>query len=72
MRSVSTTPICHTHVLMYSPYIEKETLKAIWQKSLWACCRGGIRQSQLIGPKALLYMLKYVSKPPSDDPENGR
>jgi hypothetical protein len=58
----------HTHVLMYCPYIEKENLKAIWQK-VSGHVVAGIRQSQLIGPKALLYMLKYVSKPPSDDPE---
>jgi hypothetical protein len=58
----------HTHVLMYSPYVEKEKLKAIWQK-VSGHVVAGIRQSQLTGPKALLYMLKYVSKPPSDDPE---
>ena len=58
----------HTHVLIYSPYIEKEKLKAIWQK-VSGHVVAGIRQSQFIGPKALLYMLKYVSKPPSDDPE---
>jgi hypothetical protein len=42
----------HTHVLMYCPYIEKEKLKAIWQK-VSGHVVAGIRQSQLIGPKAL-------------------
>jgi hypothetical protein len=58
----------HTHVLIYCPYIEKETLKAIWRQ-VSGHVVAGIRQSQLFGSKALLYMLKYVSKPPSDDPE---
>jgi hypothetical protein len=58
----------HAHVLVYGPYIEQERLAATWQEVsgnqvAW------IQQARVRGPKALLHLLKYVSKPPSDKPE---
>jgi hypothetical protein len=57
----------HAHILIYCPYIPQERLSEIWEQVsgnpvVW------INQAKVPGPLALLYMLKYVSKPPSDDP----
>ncbi len=58
----------HAHVLVYGPYIEQDCLAATWREVsgnqvVW------IQQARGRGPKALLHVLKYVSKPPSDKPE---
>jgi hypothetical protein len=58
----------HAHVLVYGPYIEQDRLAATWREVsgnqvAW------IQQARVRGPKALLHLLKYVSKPPSDKPE---
>jgi len=58
----------HAHVLIYCPYIAQERLAAVWQlvsghQVAW------IEQSHVFGPKALLHLLKYVSKPPANDPK---
>jgi hypothetical protein len=57
----------HAHILFYGPYIDQDDLKRMWQKVsgfevVW------IEQAEADGWEALSYMLKYVAKPPSDDP----
>jgi hypothetical protein len=58
----------HAHVLFYGPYIEQRRLAEVWHEVsghqvVW------IKQARTHGRRALLYLLKYVSKPPADDPE---
>ena len=58
----------HAHILAWCPYVEQARLAEVWQsvsghEVVW------ISEERVHGPKALLYMLKYVSKPPSDKPE---
>ena len=58
----------HVHILFYGPYIEQERLAAIWKKVsghqvAW------ISKARVSGARALLHLMKYVSKPPADDPE---
>lgn len=57
----------HAHILIYCPYIEQARMAAVWREVsghqvAW------IEQAHVFGPKALLHLLKYVSKPPADDP----
>jgi hypothetical protein len=56
----------HAHVLFYGPYIDQRELARVWKKTsghqvVW------IAEAHGDGSKALLYMLKYVSKPPTSD-----
>jgi len=58
----------HAHVLFYGPYIEQRRLAEVWHEIsghqvVW------IKKARTHGRRALLYLLKYVSKPPADDPE---
>jgi hypothetical protein len=58
----------HAHVLFYGPYIEQRQLAEVWHavsghQVVW------IKKAARSGTKALLYLLKYVSKPPANDPE---
>lgn len=58
----------HAHILIYCPYIQQTRLSQVWQEVsgnpvVW------IEQANISGPRALSYLLKYVSKPPSNDPE---
>lgn len=58
----------HAHVLMWSPYIEQKALANVWREVsgnqvVW------ISSEENSGAAALSYLLKYVSKPPSDIPE---
>jgi hypothetical protein len=58
----------HAHILAWCPYIEQKRLSAAWRsvsghQVVW------INEQRVSGRKALLYILKYVSKPPSDKPE---
>jgi hypothetical protein len=58
----------HAHILFYGPYIAQTRLAAVWRE---------ISDHEVVfisrahrnGPKALVYLLKYVSKLPSNDPE---
>jgi hypothetical protein len=58
----------HAHILFYGPYVSQARIAEVSKK---------ISGSQVVwitlaegrGPEALRYMLKYVSKPPSDNPE---
>jgi Replication protein len=57
----------HAHILFYGPYIKQDDLKRMWEKVsgfqvVW------IEEAEVDGHQALSYMLKYVSKPPSNDP----
>lgn len=57
----------HAHLLVYCPYVPQERLSSIWEEVsghpvVW------VNQAQVPGSLSLLYLLKYVSKPPSDDP----
>jgi hypothetical protein len=57
----------HAHILFYGPYITQDDLKRMWDKIsgfqvVW------IEEAEVDGQQALSYMLKYVSKPPSDNP----
>ena len=57
----------HAHILFYGPYIEQDDLKRVWQEIsgfevVW------IKEADEDGREALSYMLKYVGKPPADDP----
>jgi hypothetical protein len=54
----------HAHILFFGPYIDQQTLARVWNQVsghqvVWITeARGG-------GSRALLYILKYVSKPPA-------
>jgi hypothetical protein len=57
----------HSHILFYGPYITQDDLRRMWEKVsgfkvVW------IEEAEVDGQQALSYMLKYVSKPPSDKP----
>jgi hypothetical protein len=57
----------HAHILIYGPYIPQTKLAKLWcevsgNQVAW------IEQARVNGSKALLHLLKYVSKPPADDP----
>ncbi len=58
----------HAHLLFYGPYIEQPRLAEVWRE-----ISGHevvfITKAHVNGPKALIHLLKYVSKPPADDPE---
>ena len=58
----------HAHILAWCPFIEQRKLGNVWRQVsghqvVW------INEERVPGRKALLYLLKYVSKPPSDKPE---
>jgi len=56
----------HAHILFYGPYIDQGDLARVWNQVsghqvVW------IAEAHGDGSRALLYMLKYVLKPPSRD-----
>lgn len=58
----------HAHVLLYGPYISEARLGEVWKQVsghevVW------ITLERRSGGKALIHMLKYVSKPPANDPQ---
>jgi hypothetical protein len=58
----------HAHVLFYGPYIEQRELAEVWHavsghRVVW------IKKAAQNGSNALLYLLKYVSKPPANNPD---
>jgi hypothetical protein len=57
----------HAHILFYGPYIEQSCLAAAWQE-ISGHQVVFITKAHVNGPKALIHLLKYVSKPPADDP----
>ena len=59
----------HAHILIFCPYVPQKRLAELWNKVsgnsvVW------INQTHVPGSLALLYLLKYVSKPPSEDPHS--
>jgi hypothetical protein len=58
----------HAHILFYGPYIEQTHLAQVWRE-----ISGHevvfITKAHVSGPRALIHLLKYVSKPPADNPE---
>lgn len=58
----------HAHVLFYGRYIEQARLADAWQQ-ISGHRVVYITRAHINGPKALLHLLKYVSKLPADDPE---
>jgi hypothetical protein len=58
----------HAHVLFYGPYIEQQRLAETW-RGVSGHEVVFITRAHVNGPKALIHLLKYVSKPPADDPE---
>lgn len=58
----------HAHILFYGPFVPQKRLAEVWNK-----ISGHevvyIAQSHQSGGKALIYMLKYVSKLPASEPE---
>jgi hypothetical protein len=57
----------HAHILFWGPYIPQPLLAEVWNqvsghRVVW------IQKTVGNGAKALLYLLKYVSKPPTNDP----
>ncbi len=58
----------HAHILFYGPYLDQKIIASAWKEIsgnqvVW------IKESGTPGPQALLYILKYVSKAPTDNPE---
>jgi hypothetical protein len=56
----------HIHILFYGPYIEQSRLAAAWER-VSGNTIAWIERTRTNGRMALLHLLKYVSKPPSDD-----
>jgi len=57
----------HAHMLFWGPYISQPLLAEVWNQVsghqvVW------IKEAKGRGAGALLYLLKYVSKPPTNDP----
>lgn len=57
----------HAHILFYGPFIPQATLVEVWKK-VSGFDVGWIELAEAEGPRALLHLLKYVSKPPSNNP----
>ena len=56
----------HAHILFFGPYVDQRELARVWNEVsghqvVW------ITEAHGGGSRALLYMLKYVSKPPTCD-----
>jgi hypothetical protein len=58
----------HAHVLLYGPYIPQSQLAEVWNQ-ISGHQVVYITEARRSGAKALIHLLKYVSKPPSNDPE---
>jgi hypothetical protein len=58
----------HAHVLVYGPYIEQSVLAGIWRE-ISGDSVVYIKKAHVNGPKALIHLLKYVSKMPANIPE---
>jgi hypothetical protein len=58
----------HAHILFYGPYVNQNRLAEVWHE-----VSGHqvvfITKAHVNGPKALIHLLKYVSKLPASDPE---
>jgi hypothetical protein len=57
----------HAHILFYGPFVSQGRLAEVWNE-ISGHQVVYITKAHKSGAKALLYMLKYVSKPPANDP----
>jgi ribosomal protein S27AE len=57
----------HAHILFYGPYIDQSQLAEVWRE-ISGHQVVFITKAHVNGPKSLIHLLKYVSKPPADDP----
>jgi hypothetical protein len=57
----------HAHILFYGPFITQAKLAEVW-KQVSGFDVAWIELAEAAGPRTLLHLLKYVSKPPSNDP----
>jgi hypothetical protein len=57
----------HAHILYYGPFIRQAKLVEVW-KQVSGFEVAWIELAEADGPRALLHLLKYVSKPPSNNP----
>ena len=57
----------HAHIIFYGPYIEQARLAAVWHE-ISGHQVAWINKARVAGSRALLHLLKYVSKPPADNP----
>ena len=58
----------HAHVLFYGPYVEQKYLGEVWRQ-ISGFEVVYVRKAHARGSLALRHLLKYVSKPPSRNPE---
>jgi len=59
----------HAHVLLFGPYVEQDRLAQVWNQ-ISGHIHVYITQARRSGGKALIHLLKYVSKPPAKDPNH--
>ncbi len=59
----------HAHILLYGPYVEQNHLAEVWNQ-ISGHTVVYIAQARRSGGKALIHLLKYVSKPPARDPKH--
>jgi hypothetical protein len=57
----------HAHIPFYGPFIPQARLVEVW-KQVSGFEVAWIELTEAVGPRALLHLLKYVSKPPTNDP----
>jgi hypothetical protein len=58
----------HAHILLYSPYLTQSQLADVWNQ-ISGHQVVYIKEARRSGAKALIHLLKYVSKPPSSNAE---
>lgn len=58
----------HAHILLYGPYLPQARLAEVW-KEISGHEVVFITKARKSGGKALIHLLKYVSKPPASDPD---
>jgi hypothetical protein len=60
----------HCHGLYYGPYLPHNQVLDAWEKETKDSLRASIQSARGDFRKALYHLLKYVSKPPGDDPRH--
>jgi hypothetical protein len=60
----------HCHGLYYGPYLPHSQVLDAWEKETKDSLRASIQSARGDFRKALYHLLKYVSKPPGDDPRH--
>jgi hypothetical protein len=57
----------HAHILLYGPFVPQSQLAEVWNE-ISGHTVVYITEAHKSGAKALIHLLKYVSKPPASDP----